>query len=436
LGIPSAAMGWFLAFVLSIILVALAWRHRLFRRHWNRLEAIIQELSEGREPQSFVFLDGGRFVSLAARLEQLADAQERLRRRRSREEMDLQTILASMDEGVMVVDRHHTIRLVNPSFRRFFQIGFDPLGSTVLRTLGQSLYDELVTAALATSEPQTREVAVDHKKPPSHFSVHATPMRYASGEDGVVVIFHDVTRLKQLEDVRREFVANVSHELRTPLSIFRGYLENLRDNPALPRDELGEALAVMEKHSMRLNALVEDLLILARLESRDERLQPEEINVGSFLEEILAEWKLRSARKQITLTLEVEPGLPPLVADVLRFEQVITNLIDNAIKYTPIGGAVCLRAAAVDDQLEIRVEDNGVGILPADLPHIFERFYRADKARSREQGGTGLGLSIVKHIVQSHHGTVTAESSFGKGTTIILRLPQQPPNGEGTTNPQ
>jgi signal transduction histidine kinase len=142
----------------------------------------------------------------------------------------------------------------------------------------------------------------------------------------------------------------------------------------------------------------------------------------------VAEWKLRSVSKKITLDLEIEPGLQPLVADTLRMEQVITNLIDNAIKYTPAGGGVCLRAGAVDGQIEIRVEDNGVGILPADLPHIFERFYRADKARSREQGGTGLGLSIVKHIVQSHHGTVTAESTYGKGTSIILRLPQRPPS--------
>ncbi len=385
--------------------------------------AIVEELGQGREPKSFVFLNGGRFTHLANSLERLTDSRERLRRRRSREEMNLQTILASMEDGVMVVDRQHTIRLVNPSVLRLFGLTFDPLGRSVLQTLRESGFDEIISGALTTWEPQSREISASSSKALHHISVHAMPMRNASGEEGVVTIFRDVTRLKQLEEMRREFVANVSHELRTPLSIFHGYLENLRDNPNLPRAELVETIGVLEKHSLRLNALVEDLLILARLESRDVRLQLEEIDLESFLREIIGDWKLRSARKNITISLEIAPGMPPLVADVLRIEQVVSNLVDNAIKYTPAGGHVAVRVALIGEEMELRVEDNGVGILPLDLPHIFERFYRADKARSREQGGTGLGLSIVKHIVQTHGGTVRAESVFAQGTTIVLNLP-------------
>ena len=416
-------MGWSVAVVLALILVIAGWRHRQFRRRWLRIEAIIDDLIEGREPKSFVFMNDSRFRSLAEKLERLADAQERLRRRRSREETNLQTILASMEEGVMVVDSQHTVRLVNRSFAKIFQLGFDPVGQTLLRTLREATYEELVTSALASHETQSREISVTSLKPPRQLAVDAMPMRNASGEEGVVLIVHDITRLKRLEDVRREFVANVSHELRTPLSIFRGYLENLRDNPDLPRAELEAILGVMEKHALRLNALVEDLLIVARLESREERLQPEEIEFASFLREVVDDWRLRSQTKKITIIAEVQPNLPPLFADALRIEQVLINLIDNAIKYTPAGGHVWIRANAHGAELELRITDDGVGILPADLPHVFERFYRADKARSREQGGTGLGLSIVKHIVQAHGGSVTAESSYGHGTTVIIRLP-------------
>jgi two-component system phosphate regulon sensor histidine kinase PhoR len=229
--------------------------------------------------------------------------------------------------------------------------------------------------------------------------------------------------LKQLEDVRREFVANVSHELRTPLSIFHGYLETILDSPDLPSEELLPILQVMRKHSLRLNALLEDLLILARLESRDECLHLERVDVPELVRDIVDDWELQSGQKKITIEIDCEPELPTMTADRLRMEQVLNNLIGNAIKYANQGGHVVVRVRRAGEALDLRVEDDGMGIPPADLPHIFERFYRADKARTREQGGTGLGLSIVKHIVQSHGGSVRAESTYGKGTSIILQLP-------------
>jgi two-component system, OmpR family, phosphate regulon sensor histidine kinase PhoR len=230
-------------------------------------------------------------------------------------------------------------------------------------------------------------------------------------------------RLKQLEEVRREFVANVSHELRTPLAIFQGYLETLIDNPEMPPDELSANLAVLKKHSKRLNLLVEDLLVLARLESRAERLRIEPVDPVALLTGIATDWKLRAAEKNIPLAVECANDAPEFEADVMRTEQVLNNLIDNAIKYTERGGTVSVRAAAAQGGIEFRVSDNGIGLTPDDLPHIFERFYRADKARSRELGGTGLGLSIVKHIVQLHGGKAGAESAYGRGTTIIVWLP-------------
>lgn len=416
-------MTWF--FPILAVAIALAWwlHERRMARHWRHLREMLDALAAGRDPGSFVFLHGGQFSALTHPLGKLAEEQARLRGQFAREEFNLRTILASMEEGVMVVDGQHVLRLVNPSFSRIFEPKGDPLGQTVLQILREPEIEEMITAALRTGEAQTRDVPAHGGRPARHLGVHAVPIRDQAGGPGVVTIFRDISRLKQLEDVRREFVANVSHELRTPLSIFRGYLENLRDDPRMARADQAEVFAILSRHSLRLNALLEDLLTLARLESRQEKLRIEEVAPEAFLQEIAADWANEIARKELTLTVEVAPGLSALCADPLRLAQVLNNLLENAVKYTAAGGQIRLRAARTGGQFELRVEDTGLGIPPTDLAHVFERFYRADKARTREQGGTGLGLSIVKHIVQTHGGTVQAESEYGKGTTIIVRLP-------------
>ena len=416
-------MSWFLGFLAAAIAAAWWFSHRRFVRHWRHLEQWIDDLAAGRPSGGMVFHDAGRFSTLTHPLEKLAAEQERLRGQSAREEFNLRTILASMAEGVMVVDAQHVLRLVNPSFIGLFEPKGDPLGQTVLQLLREPELEEMISAALATGEPQTRDLAMNGGRPARHFAVHSVPMREQAGARGVVTIFRDITRLKQLEDVRRDFVANVSHELRTPLSIFHGFLENLTDDPGMAREDQAEVFAILSKHSQRLNALLEDLLTLARLESRQEVLQAEEIAVGEFLQSVSGDWASKIAKKNLHLTLDVAADLPLLFADPLRLEQVLNNLLENAVKYTEPGGRIRLRASCAGGQMELRVEDSGLGIPPGDLPHIFERFYRADKARTREQGGTGLGLSIVKHIAQTHGGSVTAESTYGVGTTIIVRLP-------------
>lgn len=420
-------MGWLVALFLLAAAGGIWWWHdRTVARRWRQLHEILEDLTAGREPRSLVFGAGGRFAGLSAQLERLVDEQDRLRRWRSREEANLQTILASMEEGVLVVDHEHVIRLVNPSLLRILELKNDPLGQSVLRALRQVDFEKIVTATLEADRPQKIELAVHHSDPPRQLAITATRIRVVSGEAAVVMIFHDVTRLKQLEEVRREFVANVSHELRTPLSIFQGYLENLLDHPDLPTPERVQVLEILQRHSSRLNLLVEDLLILARLESRSDKLKLEPLSPAEFLRGIAADWKLRSEQHEITLTVEVAPAAPVFSADRFRLEQVLNNLIDNALKYGTRGGAVSIRAAGLGQEIELRVEDAGPGIAPADLPHIFERFYRVDKARSRERGGTGLGLSIVKHITQLHGGTVEAENRPEGGTSIIVRLPLRP----------
>jgi two-component system phosphate regulon sensor histidine kinase PhoR len=415
-----APLGWVVAGGLGLVWW---WMARRAAQQWRQLLELLEALSAGRSPESFVFRHGGRFAQLTHPLERLAREQERLRAESSREAFSLRTILASMEEAVMVVDAQHVLQLVNPSFARLFELKHDPLGHTVLETLREAAFEELLLAALRTGEAQTGEVECATVKPARHFTAHAVPMREQTGGLVVVMIVREITRLRQLEEVRREFVANVSHELRTPLSIFHGYVENLLDEPKMPRESQAEIYAVLRKHSLRLNALLEDLLTLARLEARQEQLDPALLDVGTLLQGVAADWAGKLREKKLTFSIEAAEHLPLVNADARRLEQVFQNLLENAVKYTEPQGCITLRAAVSNGELEVRVEDTGQGISPADLPHIFERFYRADKARSREQGGTGLGLSIVKHIVQLHGGSVAAESRYGTGTAIILRLP-------------
>src|SRR4029077_10371118 len=260
----------------------------------------------------------------------------------------------------------------------------------------------------------------------------AVATRTDAGEiTGAVVLFHDISQLKQTDEIRRDFVANVSHELRTPLSILRGYIETLLEDPALSGDELNRILEVMKKHSDRLSALTDDLLSLARLESAHPNLQLQDVRLSELFASIVRDWGKRFAEKKLSVDVAVSPSLPVIQADPTRLQEILYNLLDNAVKYSHPGGKIRLEATHRDHAVEINVSDTVIGIPDADLPRIFERFYRADKARSRELGGTGLGLSIVKHIAQMHGGTVNAESTAGHGTTIRVSLPieTQPSTG-------
>ena len=330
------------------------------------------------------------------------------------------------------MDGNQVIRSMNDSFRTMFALDSEPIGQTVVRATRQAALSELIRTAAKGQTVEVREIAVAHPGSPvaeRFLSVSAVPMRDEAGSvTGVVAVLHDVSRVKQLEEVRRQFVANVSHELRTPLSIFHGYLETLLETTDLPREEQETYLKIMSKHSRRLQLLLDDLLILARLEARSDPLDIQPLSLELFLRKILEEWLPRLRDKKVSL--EVDSAVNTIPADPFRLEQVVGNLLENAIKYSAPGAEIAIRAGLVEGQLEIRVEDTGYGIPPGDLTHVFERFYRVEKARSREAGGTGLGLSIVKHIVTLHGGQVRAESVFGKGTSIIITLPMEVFEGE------
>ena len=257
-----------------------------------------------------------------------------------------------------------------------------------------------------------------------HVEMSAVAMKdHVDLTTGAVVLFHDITQLKRLDQIRSDFVANVSHELRTPLSILRGYIETLVDNPKTSREELSRILRVMERHSKRLGLLVEDLLSLAQLESSNTNLEIDQVRLPELFDHILRDWKEKLGEKNLKVIVHLAQDASPIRADETRLQEVLYNLLENAVKYSRENGEIRVQAARRGSEIVLSVSDDGIGISKDDLPRIFERFYRADKARTREFGGTGLGLAIVKHIAQLHGGRVEAESEPGRGTSIRVVLP-------------
>ena len=296
----------------------------------------------------------------------------------------------------------------------------DASGEIVFANEAGRQVPELVRQELAgMTENETREITVPRAQEKRLLAVRASRV---AGR--MLFILRDVTAERALEEIGAEMIAKVSHELRTPISILAGYIENLVDFPKMPRPEQAEIFEIMQEHATRLRALLDDLLTLACFDSRSEVLDYDELDLREFLRRLAKDWQPALASKEMAFVLEIAGEVDRIRVDRFRFEQVMHNLFDNAFKYTPLEGQIRVRAGLVEGRVEISVEDNGAGIPEEDLPHIFEPFYRVDKARSRKYGGTGLGLSIVRHIVALHGGTVRAESTLQMSTRIIISLPR------------
>src|SRR5437588_1781393 len=419
-------MSWFAFYLLVAVFMVTGlavWRRWI--SPWKDMEELSHAVVDKRPPRKFLISANPQSRAIGLAFERLADRQRELEERFLEGEFSVQAVFGAMLDGLVVVADRRRVRMMNREFRRAFGLEEAEAGQPLLELIRHASIDRLVLEAIRTREPQRESIRMS--RGPSEgreIEVSAVPLGENSAQmEGAVVLFHDVTQLRQIEEMRRDFVANVSHELRTPLSIFRGYLETLLDDPQQPPGELLRILEIMERHSDRLNALVEDVLSLARLESSGMELNLSEINLPEFLHGIMRDWEKGFAAKRLKSHLNFPGTLPHLRADETRLQELIYNLLDNAMKYSKPGSTVFLRAESEGNSVRFSVADQGLGISPNDLPRIFERFYRADKSRSNEQSGTGLGLSIVKHIAQLHGGAVEAQSEFGKGTTISVLLP-------------
>jgi two-component system, OmpR family, phosphate regulon sensor histidine kinase PhoR len=420
-------MSWLFLGVICVVLgtiVFVAWRKWI--APWRHIDQLVRQIANGERPRTFLVDGGARSRRVGLALENVFRRQEQLDQQVAGRESGTQAILGTMQDGLLVVDMSRHITLMNRTFENLFELRDAAVGAPLLETVRHATLDRLIAETLRTGELMQSELMLTDSKTSAerHVEVSAVPMKDDMDlTTGAVVLFHDITQLKRVDQIRRDFVANVSHELRTPLSILRGYIETLVDSPKTSREELARILQIMERHSKRLGLLVDDLLSLAQLESSSATLEIGEVHLSDLFHHVLRDWKERLAGKHLRLIVDLPPDMPPIRADETRLQEVLFNLLENAVKYSRENGEIRLQAARRGPEIVISVSDNGIGISRDDLPRIFERFYRADKARSREFGGTGLGLSIVKHIAQLHGGRVEAESEPGRGTTIRVLLP-------------
>jgi two-component system phosphate regulon sensor histidine kinase PhoR len=360
---------------------------------------------------------------LREQMEQNGRAREQQQAALTQAENQQQAIFNSMVEGVLLLNADERVRLANQALEHLFGLTDDIRGRTMMEALRLHELQELIDRVRVENQVLGFELALPGLENRC-LQVNATALLGRDGrQQGIILVFHDLTRLKQLENTRQEFVANVSHELRTPLSMIKGYVETLaggaKDDPKVA----ARFLQTIEKHADRLTYLIEDLLTISRLESGQIVMNVQTVGLQSVADEVVNDLRARAAEKNVVLEDHVPAGLRAK-ADAERLQQVLFNLVDNAIKYGRSGGCVWISARpAAEALVEVSVRDNGPGIPPDSVDRVFERFYRVDKARSREQGGTGLGLSIVKHIVQSHGGEVRVESVLGEGTTFFFTLP-------------
>jgi two-component system, OmpR family, phosphate regulon sensor histidine kinase PhoR len=390
------------------------------------MQAVARQMSEGnfdvrasvRSPDEIGTL--GRSLNvMAGRLrEKIGDLE--------REQAKATAVLDAMVEGVIATDGHDHIIIINERARVLFGLGKAraehlPLLEVIRNVdlhavLGKSRAAPdatVVSREIKLAEPLERVL-----------QVHAVPLRFTGEAGGVVMVLHDVTELRRLEQVRTEFVANVSHELRTPLTAIHGYLETLLDGALEEPENARKFLEIVFRHTERLGRLTDDLTDLSNIELGRISLRLEPTRVADVVDSVLAIIAPRAMAEQVTVEAKLPVGLPHVVADRDRLAQILINLVDNAVKYTPKGGRVWLEGRVREPgMVEVAVRDTGVGIPKADLPRLTERFYRVDKARSRDLGGTGLGLAIVKHLVLAHGGELDIDSELWKGTTVRFTLP-------------
>jgi two-component system phosphate regulon sensor histidine kinase PhoR len=334
-------------------------------------------------------------------------------------------ILDAMVEGVIAVDGRERVVLVNGRARGMFGIsGRRVEGRPFLELVRSADLHEVFRACRDAPPGSVLERELRLSAPGERLlAVHAAPWTRADAGAGVLLVAHDITELRRLEQVRTEFVANVSHELRTPLTAIRGYLETLLAGALEDPEHARRFLEIALRHTERLGRLLDDLTDLSNIELGRVRLTLGAVPLEAVVESVLAIVAGKAEAGRVALERRVPADLPPVRADQDRLAQIVLNLVDNAVKYTPAGGRVTVRAERAEDRAVVSVEDTGVGIPPGDLPRVTERFYRVDRARSRELGGTGLGLAIVKHLVLAHGGELRIESEPGRGTSVRFTLP-------------
>ena len=344
------------------------------------------------------------------------------------EKWKLRAAFASMAEGVMVLDSQNRIEGLNKGMAEMIGREYaDIVGKTPIEAFRNIALQDALNRFRQAGEIVLEEITLGDENP-MILDVNISAVKSLPGQDPkTMIVFHNVTRLKKLEQVRADFVANVTHEIKTPLTAIIGFVETLQQGAIDDRAKAQKFLLTIHENAQRLNRLVDDLLTLSSIELGETKLHLEGLALEDVFETALTLISLRAALKNVRIQRDVQPGLPMVRADRDRLVQILVNVLDNAVKFTPEGGSVSITASPeVQGSVVIKITDTGIGISKSELPRLGERFYRIDKTRSREMGGTGLGLSIVKHLMKAHEGSMEIESTLGKGTTVSLHFPVSP----------
>ena len=412
----SLALSLFVALVLSYVL------SRVSSRSLRTITTLAKQIGKGNFSRRIPIPTRDEVGELALVMNDMAARIEQQLERTSAEKNRLDTILRGMGEGLMVTNADGVITLVNPAFIDLFSLNESVEGRHIIEIARHPALNDAFKAIVDSRDERIEKMTLALREE-KHVLTHWVPLVDNGELQGVVAVFHDITDLTRLENIRRDFVANVSHELRTPVTVIKGYAEALiEDTMETDPERARKFVGIILNHSERLAALIGDLLTLSQLEAGSMSLEKTTVRPDQVAKHALELLQPKAAHKEIAIDCSGVSGAPAVLADPGRLEQVMVNLLDNAIKYTPTGGAISFTVTCHDRMVRIGVKDTGVGIPPKDLPRIFERFYRVDTARSRDEGGTGLGLAIVKHIIQLHGGTVGVESEPGKGSEFWFTL--------------
>ncbi len=413
--------------LLAILTAVLSWlTARRLGQPLMELQHNAEQFAKGDFAENTYVRQSGDFIGLAAAMNTMASQLDERIQTVTRQRNEQEAILASMAEGLVAVDREERILSINRVAASLLEVEPDrAVGKTIQEMIRHTDLQEIVTKTLADGSPIEEDIVLIEATGVRYLQAHGTPLTNSQGVAvGAVVVLNDITRLRRLENVRRDFVANVSHELKTPITSIKGFVETLQDGAMNEPVEAKRFLDIIARHADRLNTIIEDLLTLSRIEQDADRqeIPREEMGVCGVLSSAIQTCSAKAAEKQISVTLDCDRTLRATINPAL-LEQAVVNLIDNAIKYSDSGRSIKVTTSKTVDETVISVIDEGCGISAEHLPRLWERFYRVDKARSRTLGGTGLGLAIAKHIMLAHRGRVSVDSVPGKGSTFRLHLP-------------
>ncbi|MDD3375352.1 MAG: ATP-binding protein [Candidatus Omnitrophica bacterium] len=390
----------------------------------KKISAVAKKISSGDYSRRINIFTNDEIGELSSSINYMS---EQIKARISEVEANksrFEAILLSMFEGVIVIDNNGSIKLMNNTLKKMLNVSESPIGRRPLEVIRNIEIQEIADKVLdLKSGVQSGEINILQPSERT-LQVHAATVMRDNEIFGAVLVFHDITELRRLENIRKDFVANVSHELRTPITNIKGFSETLLDGAIEDKENAKDFLKTINADANRLAQLVDDLLDLSRIESGKTNLNIVSCNIEDIVDRVIVSLRKQIREGKIVIKKNIPNNLSKIKADEKSIMQVFLNLIDNAIKYNNDEGLITISVAERNDFVEVSIKDNGIGIPEEDLPRIFERFYRVDKARSRELGGTGLGLSIAKHLVQSHKGQISVQSELGKGTMFSFTLPK------------